>query len=111
MNSPNLMPSDQFALGIKSFDDIMVDKHYIIRFPHSSDSFIGKVIEKLDDRLRVLFVDDDYQTTLLNSEINNETFMPSRYSFFAPYARPMAGGKRRTRRTRQTRQTRRTRRT
>jgi len=97
------MPSDQFALGLKSFDDIMVDKHYVIIPPHSSHSYIGKVIEKLDDRLRVLFVDDDDEITLLRTVINDETFMPSRYSFLVPYARPIEGGKRRMRRTRRMR--------
>jgi hypothetical protein len=108
MNGSNIPPRDQFALGIKAFNDIIVGKYYIIETPAPTlTQYVGKVIEKTDDRLRVLYDDDDYQETLLREQINGGTIYPTRYTFYAPYPRPTGGTRQRRRRQQRRRKSRR----
>jgi hypothetical protein len=103
MNGSNIPPRDQFALGIKAFNDIIVGKYYIIESPAPTlTKYVGKVIEKTDDHLIILY-DDDYQETLLREQINGGTIYPTRYTFYAPYPRPTGGTRRRQQRRRKSR--------
>jgi hypothetical protein len=105
MNGPSLPPSDQFALRVVPFNDIVVNKYYLFESP-GGHRYVVKISEKTDDHIHVLYADEeeDEGFRVTPDLINGATLYPDRYTIWVPYARPV-GGSRASRKHRASRRT------